>query len=179
MSKPQAEHFDVCTECGATIYPEHVERNLAGLFGGRLLCIHCMRERREQQVETSGEYIADGIELIDDPPTPAVGSVSGGVAYDRKPTAIKAFGGSPGGMASGVSTSERGLNRALDPLAASATRCRTFHCKLADAAISHMNDQINEWADARDDVRIKFATSCIGVVEGKHADPHLIVTVFY
>jgi hypothetical protein len=54
-----------------------------------------------------------------------------------------------------------------------------FHCKLADAAMTYMCEQINEWADSRDDIQIKFATSCIGVVEGKHADAHLIVTVFY
>jgi hypothetical protein len=42
-----------------------------------------------------------------------------------------------------------------------------------------MCEQINEWVDSDDGIEIKFATSTIGVVEGKHVDPHLIVTVFY
>ncbi|RMF85197.1 MAG: hypothetical protein D6744_01775, partial [Planctomycetota bacterium] len=62
---------------------------------------------------------------------------------------------------------------------ATATRCRTFHCKLTDASIVHLNEQINEWADADDEIEIKFATSSVGVIEGKHNDPHLIITVFY
>ena len=47
--------------------------------------------------------------------------------------------------------------------------------KMQDA----LNEQINAWADADDNIEIKFATSTIGVIEGKHVDPHLIVTVFY
>ena len=42
-----------------------------------------------------------------------------------------------------------------------------------------MTDHINAWADRHPDVSIKFATSTVGVFEGKHPDPNLIVTVFY
>jgi hypothetical protein len=69
--------------------------------------------------------------------------------------------------------------RALDPSSPHATRCRTFHCKLSDASFGHLNQQVNEFVDAHEEVAIKFATSTVGVVEGKHADPHLIVTIFY
>lgn len=60
-----------------------------------------------------------------------------------------------------------------------ATRCKTFHCKLADGPLVSLNDLINEWIDMHDDVEVKFATTVVGVVEGKHNDPHLIVTIFY
>ena len=60
-----------------------------------------------------------------------------------------------------------------------ATRCKTFHCKMSDASFRHLNNQINEWVDQHEDVEIKFVVSNVGVVEGKHADQHLIVTIFY
>ena len=60
-----------------------------------------------------------------------------------------------------------------------AIHVKTFHCKLADAPIVHLNEQINEWVDTHADVEIKFATTTVGVLEGKHSDPHLIVIVFY
>ena len=74
---------------------------------------------------------------------------------------------------------ESGLTRPPDPKALTATRSRTFHAKLNEGAVAYMNRQINEWSDGDADVTIKFATSTIGVFEGKKADPHLIVTVFY
>lgn len=69
--------------------------------------------------------------------------------------------------------------RPLDPTSAFATRCKTFHTKLADASIAYLDQQINEWIDGHEDVRVKFATTTVGVVEGKHNDPHLIVTLFF
>lgn len=71
------------------------------------------------------------------------------------------------------------LSRPLDPASPFATRCKTFHTKLADASIVYMDQQINEWLDGKQDVRVKFATTTVGVVEGKHNDAHLIVTLFY
>lgn len=71
------------------------------------------------------------------------------------------------------------FRRTLNPDVDTATRCKTFHCKVGDAAFGHLNDQINDWIDAHDDVRVKFATSTVATIEGKHIEPHLIVTVFY
>ncbi len=170
----QDEEFQLCDACGATIYPEHLANGLAEQWEGKLLCVHCLRERRdahatgEAQISLTDEPF-DGEGATDDEP----------LVYDKKPTAIRSFGGGPGGMAAGRSSAESSLRRSLLQGSRNATRSRTFHCKLADAAFAHMSDQINEWADSSDDIEIKFATSCIGVVEGKHADPHLIVTVFY
>ncbi len=166
-----------CEACGATVYPEHIESGKADEFEGRLLCVHCLKDRKAAvEVEEEPPPIALAGE---DEVSSAVLGADGGVAYDRKPTAIRSFGGGPGGMGEGQSAAEDKLVRPLLTGSPNATRCRTFHSKLADAAMAYMNQQINEWADHRDDIEIKFATSCIGVVEGKHADPHLIVTVFY
>ncbi|MBL8878220.1 MAG: hypothetical protein JNG88_03785 [Phycisphaerales bacterium] len=96
---------------------------------------------------------------------PPGGGVTGGAALDATKL---------GGMQK-QSQYRRGL------LAGSphATRCKTFHCKLADGPLVSLNDQINEWIDMHDEVEVKFATTVVGVVEGKHNDPHLIVTIFY
>ena len=71
------------------------------------------------------------------------------------------------------------FNRQLDPRAVFSTRCRTFHSKLSEAALEFMNNQINEWLDGHDEITIKFATSTIGLFEGKHTEPNLIMTLFY
>ena len=42
-----------------------------------------------------------------------------------------------------------------------------------------MDSMINEWTDKNPQIDIKFATSSIGIFEGKRMEPHLIVTVFY
>ena len=114
--------------------------------------------------------------VLSDEPEPAI-PLTG--AADAPPAGgIRQFA-----AASGISFDHQhkhaGFRRGLLQGSGNATRCRSFHAKLTDAALAHMNDQINEWVDEHDDIEIKFASSNIGVVEGKHADPHVIVTVFY
>ena len=75
--------------------------------------------------------------------------------------------------------SEGHYKRALDPASHGATRIRTFHGKLSDAAMIFMDQQINEWIDSHPDVEVKFCTSTIGMVEGKRQEPHLIISVWY
>ena len=53
------------------------------------------------------------------------------------------------------------------------------YAKLSDEAVRHMDQQINEWCERNPDVEIKFSTSTVGIWTGKHAEPNLIVTVFY
>lgn len=173
----QQEPFQSCADCGATIYPEHIERKVAQVWEGNLLCQHCLAERRPdpEPVALVGPAPGEGDAPI------ALGDAGGATATTaaRSPT-IRTIGGGPGGMTEGlVSVDGQKLRRSLLKGSPSATRCRTFHCKLADASFGHLNEQINAWVDANDDIEIKFATSCIGVVEGKHADPHLLITVFY
>jgi hypothetical protein len=127
----------ICDQCGATVYPEHLEAHQAERIGGKLLCPHCLSERRSRM------------------PGATTVAHAGGFA------------------------AERNWRRALRPTTATATRCKTFHAKLNDASLGNLGDQISEWVDAQDDVEIKFASTAVGVVEGKHADQHLIVTIFY
>lgn len=170
----EPEHLQSCDACGATVYPEHIDSNRAGRVEGKLLCIHCMAEKRASADDVvDAEVVDDSISLVDEDDEGAGG----------RRTQIRSFGGGPGGMSDSIAgemaSHERDFQRPLLKGQPSATRCRTFHSKLNDASMVYMNDQINAWVDAHEDIEIKFATSTIGVVEGKHADPHLIVTVFY
>lgn len=171
MPEPQEEKLAECGACGAVIYPEHITKGLAEQVDDKLLCVHCAKERHA--AAGGGEAI-----LLEDSHSSAFG-LTGGVVYDKRPTAIKSFGGGPGGMTEGAAAHEERLKRPLLRDVPLATRCKIFHCKLSDSSFAYLSDQINEWADGREDVQIKFATTTIGVVEGKHADAHLIVTVFY
>ncbi len=101
-------------------------------------------------------------------------TVSGG----GKPTKSRIHGFSTG-QSNAVHHERQEFRRPILEDSVRATRCKTFHCKLTDASIHHLNDQINEWVDAHDEVQIKFANSNVGVVEGKHSDPHLVITLFY
>jgi hypothetical protein len=150
-----------CAGCGATIYPEHLERHSADRVGGKLFCMHCLAEQR---ATVGGGTVGEGgmaIPLLDDAAPEAaqsaVSTVRERAAHSHGPK----------------------FRRPLLTGSPAATRCRTFHCKLTDASIVHMDQQINEWIDGHDDVEVKFATSTVGVVEGKHNDPHLIVTIYY
>lgn len=156
----KSEHVHTCGACGATVYPEMLNSGLATRVGGRLLCPHCTQQAQEAAESASEE---PSLSLED-------GAAADASAPSRR---IQYTSGAPRGAA------ERQYRRPLLRGVTSATRCRTFHCKLTDASFAHLNEQINEWTDAHEDVEIKFATSSICVIEGKHADPHLIVTVFY
>lgn len=168
MSEDEA--LRTCEECGATVYPEHLERGMAEQYEGRLLCVHCLKDKRAASAEPKPPddipvaMVDEGADLL-----------GGELMYDTKPTAIKSFSAEQAVGQVGQREYRRPLLRGIP----TATRCKTFHCKLADGPIAFLNEQINEWADGDDNIEIKFATTTIGVIEGKHADPHLIITVFY
>lgn len=91
---------------------------------------------------------------------------------------IQSFGGKGiSALKAGHDTSK--LKRKVLTFGEGATRCRTFHSKLNDPSLANLDERINEWLDQNENMVIKFATSTVGVIEGKHAEPHLIVTVFY
>jgi len=71
------------------------------------------------------------------------------------------------------------FRRSLNTTGQGATRVRTFHTKLNDAAMRFMDQQIAEWIDSHDDIEVKLCSTTVGVVEGKRSEPHLIVTVWY
>lgn len=171
-----AESLQTCSECGATVYPEHIDAHTAGMWKGKLLCPHCMAEKK--QLAQLGAAGPAGDE-ISEPDMPRI-SLADADAGDARPRpAIRSFGVTGGITMHQTGEAPVSYRRPLQTGSRTALRCRTFHSKLNDASLAHLDRMINEWVDGHDDVEIKFATSTIGVFEGKHADPNLIVTVFY
>lgn len=74
---------------------------------------------------------------------------------------------------------ESGFQRPLVGPEQGATRVRTFHGKLTEAGLAHMDEQINDWLDAHPDIFIKTSASSVGVFEGKTKEPHMLVSLFY
>ena len=70
------------------------------------------------------------------------------------------------------------FRRPLNLTGAGATRCRIFHTKIAVGPIEYMQRQINEWIDT-DQIEVKHINEVVGVLEGKRAEPAIIVTVWY
>lgn len=190
-----------CQSCGATIFPEQIDSGLARYEGGKLMCVHCVEdyERAHDQTSKGGSaYHLDPIALRDEGDssdaesrsTTGVGAASPGGSGAALSEGGSGLGMITGGSGAGMSTGGSGLgmataradrhyHRALDPSAAGATRCRTFHCKLNDSAIEFMNHSLNQWLDEHPDIAIKFATSTLGVFEGKSKEQNLILTVFF
>lgn len=162
------EVTSTCQECGASVYRQHLESGIARYEAGRLLCAQCCSEyeRTHDGADEEMEFEAIALDGDDDD------SESTDMSHSRILQSTHNLG-----MAGAWDDSN--YRRPLQPKAPFATRCRTFHCKLADTALQFMNKQINDWVDANDDIVVKFATSTMGVFEGKHAEQHIMVTVFY
>lgn len=160
---PASEALLSCSGCGATVYPEHLERHMAGYWAGALYCKHCLADKKagptpppipDELTSFPLEEVAN--EATASTPTPP--------PEPPKPTEPAV-----------VSTARRPPR----PGTAGATRMRIFHSKLSDGAVTHLDHQINEWLDQNPDVEVKFANTTVGVWEGKHPEPNLIMTLFY
>jgi len=197
MGAAPVEPVRSCGGCGASIYQEHLDRGIAAYRAGKLLCRHCIAdlERPAANPEevavtaaepaagksgaglaTAGAGVAAEVALeslpLDAPheaPAQRVSAVTVGPAVAAAAAAAKAQ----------RAAQERQYRRPLNPAGRGATRVRTFHSKLADGPMGHLDDIINSWLDEHPEVEIKFATTTVGVWEGKHAEPHYIVTVYY
>ena len=90
---------------------------------------------------------------------------------------IRAFGAGARASAREL-RAEEGLKRPLNVTGHGATRSRSFHSKLNDAALALMDKAVNEWVD-ESGMEIKCVSSCIGIFEGKKPEPHVILTVLY
>ena len=180
MARPP-EEVKECEVCGASIYAEMIKKGTADFLLGKLLCPHCLQQRKRiAAVNPAAVFKDDQPAQVDEPIALAIEDDSD--ESGPAPSRIQAFGGS--GISSsttyGSVVADRQYNRSLLRDSPNATRCRTFHCKLTDSSMAHLNEMINEWVDANEDMQVKFATSCIGMVEGKSSnDAHLIVTIFY
>lgn len=153
-----------CAGCGASVYRQHIDSGIARYKGDDLHCSHCAQDDVEKD-----EDAYEPIELEEDDDEEVKVDMSHSRIHSAKSATI--------GL--GHSWDDDSFKRPLDSRGIVATRCRTFHCKLSDAAMTFMNDQVNNWLDANEAITVKFATSTIGIVEGKHPEPNLILTVFY
>ncbi|HUU84613.1 MAG TPA: hypothetical protein VM243_14030 [Phycisphaerae bacterium] len=173
-----------CQACGASIYPEHIEKEIAGYLGGRMLCPHCFAETKESLGgEPSAAHSGAVDEEHDEEALRPIAFNDNAAAPNMKiaghSTGIHGFSGDTLASAAAGILDESKYARPLNAPGEGATRCRTFHAKLNDSAVAFMNDQLNSWVDSHAEITIKYATSTIGIFEGKHSDPNLIITVFY
>ena len=160
-----------CDECGASVYRQHLTSGIARYEGSKLMCSVCVSEfERSHDAAAGGDASSDFAPIELD-------TQDDEVHVDLSSSRIHSATATTLGRSKGWDETRYG--RQLDPRAISATRCRTFHSKLSGPALEFMNNQINDWIDTEGGVTIKFATSTIGIFEGKHAEPHLILTLFY
>ncbi len=170
--------IQTCKTCGASVYPEHVASGKAAEVDGKLRCPLCLveykRTHHTDEIRYSGQTTmrAPG---ESDPGTLAI--VDESEMSSSGSTQMRAFGQDT--LSGAAVHDDSHFTRPLLGPGEGATRCRTFHAKLNDGAVAFMNRQINEWADAHPEIVIKFASTTMGVWEGKKSDPTLIVTVFY
>jgi uncharacterized Zn finger protein (UPF0148 family) len=165
-----------CDQCSAVIPREQFLDHTAVRYKGKLLCPKCVQEVKAKLAATKKAGApADAEEDPAAVPIALVEAIDEPRDAGDQSAQIHGFSGAE----MTVTRVEQAYKRPLLKGVQSATRCRTFHCKMTDASFQNLNEQINEWADEHEDIEIKFAISSVGVVEGKHADPHLIITVFY
>lgn len=146
-----------CAACGASIYPEHLDRHLAGYWAGALYCSVCLVEKKNGGGATPAAPDApSSLPLEEAGPGPA---------------AVAPLAPAPAPAGSEL--------RPPRPGAKGASRMRIFHARLSDGAIAHLDQQVNDWLEQNPDVEIKFANTAVGTWEGKHPEPNLILALFY
>jgi hypothetical protein len=118
------------------------------------------------QPQKKGEDLDEPIKLIDDG---EAGEQSGSLQRKMK----------IGGAAARGLTHKDEFKRPLNNTGKGATRVRTFNAKIAEGPLLHMETVINDWLDSNDDIEVKHVTQTIGVMEGKRAEPNLLVMVWY
>ena len=97
----EEEQLGSCSDCGATIYPEHLERRVAEHWEGKLLCPFCLREKRSASAmgtaAVGGSAVAtapaaEPMAVVELEPGDSGAPVEAGIGYDKKPTAVRASG---------------------------------------------------------------------------------------
>ncbi|NLX14629.1 MAG: hypothetical protein GXY44_13390 [Phycisphaerales bacterium] len=159
---PEDELVATCADCGASIYREHIHRRLAGRWAGGLYCGHCLAARQGVNVseDLASLSLADETEVGD---RNQRSSVMGGSSVLSDSTA--------GDLVA--------YKRTLNITGQAATRVRTFHARLTEGAMRNLDRQVNAWVDSNPEIEIKFSTTTIAPWEGKQAEPHLILMIFY
>ncbi len=171
--KHAEEKTRACEKCGASVYPEHIDSGIARYEGGRLLCAHCVSEYESEHDSAEGGMDEEAFEPISlEGHEEAEGSVAG-------LSSTKIHGMSAPTLGKGAGWDDLKFKRPLDPKNPNASRCRTFHCKLSEGAVDFLNNQVNEWLDGNPEITVKFANTSIGLFEGKHTEPNIVITIFY
>jgi len=122
------------------------------------------------------------LELVDDDEQPAPSAAPGGVASaavaamssQQAPSKIRQFASSIGNL-----SHQDNYKRATTVTGRGAVRVRSFHGRLSDEGIVYMDSKINEWLDAHPDIEVKFATTTVGLYDGKIKEPALILNIWY
>ncbi len=169
----QEDVHGTCEECGSSIYQAHIDTGIARYEEGKLLCAHCVAE-----FEAAHDVSGSDLEMDDLAPI----ELEGFDEAEETPAAMSStriHSSSAATLGQHGAWDDSAFERSLDPKGAGGSRCRTFHCRLSDGAIDFMNSQINDWLNGNDKITVKFATSTIGLFEGKHTEPNMIMTVFY
>ena len=174
--KQQSNDTSTCESCGASVYPEHLDSGIARYEGGKLMCSHCIAEF---EAESGGTGKVDALETIvlESDEMDSSDSVSSRTT-EMSSSRIHGMSESTLGHHDDADDASR-FKRPLDPKSPFATRCRSFHCKLTDGALEFLNMQVNEWLDKNTDIAVKFVRSDVGMFEGKHKEPNLILTLFF
>lgn len=203
-----AEGTMSCEQCQAAVTADQIAAKKAGKVGGKLLCPTCVADkiREIQAAKSAGSESLSHSGVIRASSQPAKVAATSGVIRPaggmaapavtpvkdetEEPLSLVSETEKPGVASTAIRTfvksslaqedRHENFNRELVERSRGATRCRTFHSKLTDAALSYLDNQINEWVDAHPEIHIKFATSTIGLMEAKqHQEPHVIMSVFY
>ncbi len=168
-----------CQACGATIYPEHIDQGRAGRWGGKLLCAVCYAEQRAQPVPAAAEPADPVVELAAAPAAPQSVQVEDepislvdAPETEAAGAKIQAFGARAGAQ-------RKQFKRKAAASGQGACRVRTFHSKIAVESIEFMDNAINEWLDDNPEIEVKFVTTTIGLMAGKHPEPNLILNLWY
>ncbi len=168
-SIPDTEPTGSCHVCGASIYPEHIDRQLAGMWAGQFLCPACLNEKRNPAGAS-----ADFASLPLEPPAEHPVEMRSAHAPPPPTAGAGAFS-----AALAAPDGEPSRPRRINTTGGGATHMRIFHSRLSEGAVRHLDEQVNAWLASNPEVEIKFANSTVGVWEGKHAEPNLILTLFY
>lgn len=89
------------------------------------------------------------------------------------PPKIRAFDQKIGGGA----TRESWIRKPVSS-GSGACHCKTFHCKMGEEGILHLDRSINEWLDQHPEYEVKMVTMCTGEWKGKLTEPQLVVQVW-
>jgi hypothetical protein len=128
------------------------------MWAGKMMCPDCLKEHREGQSSPAQDRADDNGDMLGSMPLTRADAQSSddSPAPRQRPAQNSGLNGQTGA---------RGM--------------RTFHAKLTEGAIRHLDEQVNSWLKRHPEISIKFANSTVGQFDAKQTEPNLLLTVFY